>query len=82
MGARLKQGNSTLSLYQSWRSELAEFVHKPAGLLLNFGYQVNNERLLQALVDRNDFWFNDSLSHACLVDGKQLAMADKAVFPT
>lgn len=78
MGARLMTGNS--DLHEQLEQELAEFVHKPAGLLLNFGYQ-GVMSVVQALVDRNDFLVYDSLSHACLVDGKQLAMADKAVFP-
>lgn len=78
MGARLMTGNS--DLHEQLEQELADFVHKPAGLLLNYGYQ-GVMSVVQSLVDRNDFLVYDSLSHACLVDGKQLAMADKAVFP-
>ena len=36
--------------------------------------------VIHALVDRNDFLIYDELSHACIVDGKQLAMAEKSVF--
>jgi len=36
--------------------------------------------VIHALVDRNDFLIYDELSHACIVDGKQLAMSDKFVF--
>ena len=36
--------------------------------------------MIHALVDRNDYLIYDELSHACIVDGKQLAIADKSVF--
>src|SRR6476661_5652063 len=37
MGARIMSGNTTL--HEQLEEQLAEFVQKPAGLLLNFGYQ-------------------------------------------
>jgi len=77
MGARLMTGNSTE--HEALEEELAEFVHKPAALLLNYGYQ-GIMSVIHALVDRNDFLIYDELSHACIVDGKQLAMADKSVY--
>lgn len=77
MGARLMTGNSTE--HEQLEEELAEFVHKPSALLLNYGYQ-GIMSVIHALVDRNDFLIYDELSHACIVDGKQLAMADKSVF--
>ncbi|MTI86883.1 MAG: pyridoxal phosphate-dependent aminotransferase family protein [Balneolaceae bacterium] len=77
MGARLMTGNSTE--HEALEQELAEFVHKPDALLLNYGYQ-GIMSAIHALVDRNDFLIYDELSHACIVDGKQLAMADKSVF--
>lgn len=77
MGARLMTGNSTE--HEALEKELAEFVHKPDALLLNYGYQ-GIMSTIHALVDRNDFLIYDELSHACIVDGKQLAMADKSVF--
>ena len=36
--------------------------------------------VIHALVDRNDFLIYDELSHACIVDGKQLAMSESSVF--
>lgn len=77
MGARLMTGNSTE--HELLEQELADFVHKPAGLLLNYGYQ-GIMSAIHALVDRHDILIYDELSHACIVDGKQLAMAEKFVF--
>lgn len=77
MGARLMTGNS--DEHEALEKELAEFIHKPEALLLNFGYQ-GIMSVIHCLVDRNDFLIYDELSHACIVDGKQLAMCDKSVF--
>jgi len=77
MGARLMTGNS--DEHEALEKELAAFVHKEDAQLLNFGYQ-GIMSVIHALVDRNDFLIDDELSHACIVDGKQLAMADKSVF--
>lgn len=77
MGARLMTGNSVE--HEALEKELAAFVHKEDAQLLNFGYQ-GIMSVIHALVDRNDFLIYDELSHACIVDGKQLAMADKSVF--
>lgn len=77
MGARLMTGNSTE--HELLEQELAKFVHKPEALLLNYGYQ-GIMSVIHALVDRHDFLIYDELSHACIVDGKQLAMAESSVF--
>ncbi len=77
MGARLMTGNSTM--HESLERELADFVHKPDALLLNYGYQ-GIMSVIHCLVDRNDFLIYDELSHACIVDGKQLAMGETSVF--
>src|SRR6056297_2306465 len=77
MGARLMTGNSTR--HEELEVELADFVKKPEALLLNYGYQ-GIMSVIHALVDRNDYLIYDELSHACIVDGKQLAMSDKSVF--
>jgi glycine C-acetyltransferase len=77
MGARLMTGNS--DEHEALEKELAEFIHKPEALLLNYGYQ-GIMSVIHSLVDRNDFLIYDELSHACIVDGKQLAMAEKSVF--
>ncbi|MDZ7719731.1 MAG: pyridoxal phosphate-dependent aminotransferase family protein [Balneolaceae bacterium] len=77
MGARLMTGNS--DQHEALEKELADFVHKPHALLLNYGYQ-GIMSVIHGLVDRNDFLIYDELSHACIVDGKQLAMSDKSVY--
>ncbi|NBC25954.1 MAG: aminotransferase class I/II-fold pyridoxal phosphate-dependent enzyme [Bacteroidetes bacterium] len=77
MGARLMTGNSTQ--HEELEKELADFVHKEEALLLNYGYQ-GIMSVIHALVDRNDYLIYDELSHACIVDGKQLSMAEKSVF--
>ena len=77
MGARLMTGNSTE--HEALEKELAAFVHKESAQLLNYGYQ-GIMSTIHALTDRNDFLIYDELSHACIVDGKQLSMADKSVF--
>lgn len=77
MGARLMTGNS--DEHEALESELADFMHKPEALLLNYGYQ-GIMSVIHSLVDRNDFLIYDELSHACIVDGKQLAMGTKFVF--
>ncbi|MEX2573829.1 MAG: pyridoxal phosphate-dependent aminotransferase family protein [Balneolaceae bacterium] len=77
MGARLMTGNSRE--HEALEEELAEFEHKPDALLLNYGYQ-GIMSIIHALVDRNDYLIYDELSHACIVDGKQLAMAEKSVY--
>ena len=77
MGARLMTGNSTE--HELLEQELAEFSHKPEAMLLNYGYQ-GIMSVIHALVDRKDYLIYDELSHACIVDGKQLAMAETSVF--
>lgn len=77
MGARLMTGNT--SEHEKLEEELADFVHKNDAFLLNYGYQ-GIMSVIHALVDRKDFLIYDELSHACIVDGKQLAMAEKYVF--
>ncbi|MDR9388010.1 MAG: pyridoxal phosphate-dependent aminotransferase family protein [Balneolaceae bacterium] len=77
MGARLMTGNT--DEHEELEKELATFIHKPSALLLNYGYQ-GIMSVVHSLVDRNDFLIYDELSHACIVDGKQLAMSEKNVF--
>src|SRR5699024_9488811 len=77
MGSRVMTGNS--DEHEKLEDELADFVHKPEALLLNYGYQ-GIMSVIHALCDRNDFLIYDELSHACIVDGKQLSMANKFVF--
>lgn len=77
MGARLMTGNT--SEHEKLEEDLADFVHKEDAFLLNYGYQ-GIMSVIHALVDRKDYLIYDELSHACIVDGKQLAMGEKYVF--
>ncbi len=60
--------------------ELADFVDKESGLLLNYGYQ-GVLSVIDALVDRKDVIVYDAESHACIIDGVRLHMGKRFVFP-
>lgn len=77
MGARMMSGNS--DEHEALERELAEFTHKPSSMLLNYGYQ-GIASLIPALLTRNDYLIYDELSHACIVDGKQLAICESFVY--
>ena len=78
MGARMMTGNT--SFHEQLENELAEFVGKEAGLLLNFGYQ-GIMSVIDAMVDRHDVIVYDSESHACILDGCRMHMGKRFVFP-
>jgi len=48
--------------------ELAEFTGYPRAILFSTGYMANLG-LCQALIDKNDYVFEDRLNHASLIDG-------------
>ena len=77
MGARIMSGNSTL--HEQLENELAEFVNKPAALLLNFGYQ-GVVSIIDSLVNRHDVIVYDAESHACIIDGVRLHQGKRFVF--
>ena len=54
--------------------ELAEFTGYPRVILFSTGYMANLG-LCQALLDKNDFAFEDRLNHASLIDGGQISGA-------
>jgi glycine C-acetyltransferase len=78
MGARMMTGNTTS--HEQLENELADFVGKEAGLLLNFGYQ-GIMSVIDAMVDRHDVIVYDSESHACILDGCRMHMGKRFVFP-
>ena len=78
MGARMMSGNTTY--HEQLEQELADFVGKEAGLLLNYGYQ-GVLSIIDALVDRKDVIVYDAESHACIIDGVRLHMGKRFVFP-
>ncbi len=78
MGARMMSGNTVL--HEEFESQLAEFVGKESGMLLNYGYQ-GVVSIIDAIVDRKDVIIYDAESHACIVDGVRLHMGKRFVFP-
>ena len=78
MGARMMTGNT--KYHHQLENELAEFVGKPAGLLLNYGYQ-GIMSVIDAIVDRKDVIVYDAECHACIIDGVRLHMGKRFVYP-
>ncbi|WP_353186231.1 aminotransferase class I/II-fold pyridoxal phosphate-dependent enzyme [Parapedobacter lycopersici] len=77
MGARMMSGNSVH--HETLEQDLAAFVGKEDGYLLNYGYQ-GMVSIIDALVDRNDVIVYDAESHACIVDGVRLHMGKRFVY--
>lgn len=77
MGARMMSGNSVH--HEELEHDLATFVGKEDGFLLNYGYQ-GMVSIIDALVDRNDVIVYDAESHACIVDGVRLHMGKRFVY--
>lgn len=77
MGARMMTGES--KLHEQLEQELAEFVEKPAGMLLNYGYQ-GIMSVIDAMLGRHDVAVYDAEAHACLVDGVRLHAGKRFVY--
>jgi glycine C-acetyltransferase len=78
MGARMMSGQTRY--HEQLERELAEFVHKPAAYLLNFGYQ-GMVSIIDNLVDRKDVIVYDAEAHACIIDGMRLHIGKRFVYP-
>ena len=78
MGARMMTGNSVY--HEQLENELAEFVGKETGLLLNYGYQ-GIMSVIDSLVDRNDVIVYDAECHACIIDGLRMHQGKRFVYP-
>ena len=78
MGARMMSGQT--AMHEKLEQELATFVGKEAGYLLNFGYQ-GMTSIIDSLLGRNDVVVYDSDSHACILDGLRMQMGKRYVFP-
>jgi len=78
MGARMMSGQT--DQHEQLEQELADFVGKEAGYLLNYGYQ-GMVSIIDSLVDRKDVIVYDSESHACIVDGVRLHLGKRFVYP-
>jgi glycine C-acetyltransferase len=77
MGARMMSGQTTM--HEKFEKMAAEFTHKEAAYLLNFGYQ-GMVSIIDALVDRHDVIVYDSESHACIMDGLRLHIGKRFVY--
>ncbi len=64
--AHLVNGHSVA--HHRLEEELAEFTGYPRAILFSTGYMANLG-LCQALIDKNDYVFEDRLNHASLIDG-------------
>ncbi len=78
MGARMMTGETKYHI--QLENELAEFVKRPAGLLLNYGYQ-GIMSIIPALLDRRDVVIYDAESHASIVDGVHLHKGKRMAYP-
>lgn len=77
MGARLMSGHT--SLHEQLQNELAEFAHKEAAYVLNFGYQ-GMMSSIDALVGKDDVIVYDVDAHACIIDGVRLHMGKRFTY--
>lgn len=77
MGSRMMSGNT--KYHEQLENELAEFVKKEAGLVVNFGYQAIAS-CVDALVDRHDVIVYDQESHACIIDGVRMHQGKRYMF--
>lgn len=77
MGSRLMSGNTVYHV--KLEEDLAEFVQKEAGFLVNFGYQ-GMVSAIDSLAGRDDVIVYDSESHACILDGMRLHPGQRYVF--
>src|SRR6056297_1310399 len=77
MGARMMSGHT--DFHEQLQNELAEFVHKDAAYLLNFGYQ-GFMSVIDALVSKDDIIVYDVDCHACIIDGVRLHMGKRFTF--
>ena len=77
MGARLMTGETDQHI--QLEKELAAFVRKEAGCLLNYGYQ-GMTSCIDSLVSRRDVIVYDAESHGCIIDGVRLHLGKRIAF--
>ncbi len=77
MGARLMTGETDQHI--QLERELAAFVQKEAGCLLNYGYQ-GMTSCIDSLVSRRDVIVYDAESHGCIIDGVRLHLGKRIAF--
>lgn len=77
MGARMMTGNS--DYHDQLEQELADFVGKQTGMLLNYGYQ-GIMSVIDSLLDRKDVVVYDAECHACIIDALRMHIGKRYVF--
>jgi len=77
MGARMMSGET--KQHQKLEQSLAKYVNKPAGLLVNYGYQ-GMMSAIDALLTRHDVVVYDAESHACIVDAVRMHLGNRFAF--
>jgi len=77
MGARMMSGET--KLHNKLETELAHFVGKEAGYLLNYGYQ-GILSVIDALLTRHDVVVYDAESHACIVDALRMHLGKRFAY--
>lgn len=77
MGARMMSGET--KRHKQLETDLAHFVGKEDGYLLNYGYQ-GIMSVIDALLSRHDVAVYDSESHACIVDALRMHLGKRFAF--
>ncbi|MCX6240697.1 MAG: aminotransferase class I/II-fold pyridoxal phosphate-dependent enzyme [Bacteroidetes bacterium] len=78
MGARMMSGQTIY--HEQLERELADFEHKEAAYLLNFGY-MGMVSIIDSMIDRHDVVVYDSDAHACILDGLRMHIGKRFVYP-
>lgn len=76
-GSRTESGN--LSLHRQLESKVAQFVGKPAALVVSMGFATNSTTI-PALVRRGCLIISDELNHSSIIFGARLSGASIRVF--
>ena len=77
MGARMMSGES--KFHKQLETDLAHFVSKEDGYLLNYGYQ-GILSVIDSLLTRHDVVVYDAESHACIVAAVRMHMGKRFAF--
>ena len=77
MGARIMSGETPY--HEQLEQELATFVGKERGLLINFGYQAVVS-IIDSVLSRHDAVVYDKDSHGCIYDGVRLHIGKRFPF--
>lgn len=77
MGARMMSGET--KQHRQLEADLAHFVGKEEGYLLNYGYQ-GIMSAIDSLLTRHDVAVYDAESHACIVDAMRMHLGKRFAF--